>query len=106
MPTGCVKTIGGYTDVPSLGCLAETITRLVEVALMFAGIVTLLVLFWGAIRFITSRGDPKGIQQAQKTLTYAIIGVAVVLSSFIIVNVVTAALNLPNILTNFSFSQP
>lgn len=95
---GCVFLNG---DVPSLGCLAQIVTSIINLAFTFLGAVLLLLLMWGAVKFIISRGDPKGIGEAQKTMTYAVIGAVVVLGSFILINVVTTALDLPNILTGF-----
>lgn len=101
-----IKIPGISEDVPSLGCLAQIVTNVIGIAFLFLGAVTVLFLLWGAIRFIISRGDPKGLQEAQKTMTYAIIGAVVVLAAFILINMVTTAFGLPNILTQFTFFQP
>lgn len=107
---GCVLSPSpnptGKADIPSLGCLAQIVTNVIGIAFLFLGAVTVLFLLWGAIRFVISRGDPKGIQEAQKTMTYAIIGTVVVLGTFILINMVTTAFGLPNILTSFTFFQP
>ena len=100
---GCVFLNG---DVPSLGCLAQIIVNIINFAFVFLGAVTILILLFGAIKFITSAGDPKAIQGAQKTMTYAIVGAIVVLASFIIINIFTTALGLPSLLQNFSIYQP
>lgn len=93
-------------NTPSLGCLAQIVTNVIGIAFLFLGAVTVLFLLWGAIRFILARGDPKGLQEAQKTMTYAVIGAVVVLGAFILINMVTTAFGLPNILTQFTFYQP
>ena len=72
---------------------------------MFLEAVLVIMILWGAVRFIVSSGDPKAIQEAQKTIVYAIIGAVIVALSFVLVNLVTTALGLPNILTQFSFYQ-
>ncbi|MBI3559399.1 hypothetical protein HY085_03290 [Candidatus Gottesmanbacteria bacterium] len=106
-PNGPPIEIPGISkDVPSLGCLAQIVSNVIGIAFLFLGAVTVLFLLWGAIRFVISRGDPKGIQEAQKTMTYAIIGAVVVLGAFILINMVTTAFGLPNILTSFTFYQP
>lgn len=102
LATGCVLKNG---NIPSLGCLAQIITNIIGLAFMFLGAVTVLLLMWGAVKFIISSGDPKAIQGAQKTIEFAIIGAVVVILSFVLVNIVTTALGLPNILTNFTFYQ-
>lgn len=101
---GCSQ-IGANNDVPSLACLAQTIANVIGIAFLFLGFITLVFLLLGAIKFITSRGDPKAIQGAQKTMTYAIIGAVLILLSFAIINIITTALGFPNILTTFTFFQ-
>lgn len=104
---GCVLSpAAGFNDIPSLGCLAQIVANLVSLAFTFLGAVTLLLLLWGAVRFILSRGDPKAIQEAQKTMTYAIIGAVIVVLAFVLITIITSTFGLDNILTNFSFYQP
>jgi hypothetical protein len=43
-----------------------------------AGIVAVIVLVIGGIRFISSNGDAEQIKQAKNTIVYAIIGLAVI----------------------------
>ncbi|MCL4390153.1 MAG: hypothetical protein M1484_02650 [Patescibacteria group bacterium] len=89
-------------DVPSLGCLSQIIFNVVGDALLFIGIVTLIFLIYGSIRFVLSRGDPKALEAAQKTMTYAVLGMALVVGSFFVVNIITTTLGLPNILEQFT----
>lgn len=99
---GCVIT----GDALSLGCISQIVLNIVSIALTFLGLTTLVFLVFGAIKFVISSGDPKAIESAQKTMTFAIIGAVVVLGSFVLINIVTKALNLPNPVVNFSIFQP
>ncbi len=100
---GAIDNVKG--TVPSLACLSQIIVNLVSFALMFLGAVTLLMLLFGSIKYITSSGDPKAIQGAQKTMTYAIIGAIVVMMAFVLVNLATQTLGLGTILDKFTFFQ-
>lgn len=93
------------SDIPTLTCLEEIISNVVGKTLLFLGLVTIVFLFVGAIKFVTSSGDPKGIETAKKTMTYAIIGAVVVIGSFILIEIVLKALNLPDLLTGFTLVQ-
>lgn len=106
-PNGCFfKTSLSYAGpgavAMSLGCLAQIIINIIDLALSFLGAVALLFLIFGAIKFVISRGDPKALEEAQKTMTYAVLGVVIVLGSFILINIVSTALGYPNILTQFT----
>ena len=101
---GCTCT-GPNGDVPSVGCFAGVVVNVINTALIFLGAVTLIFLLVGALRLVVSRGDPKALEAAQKTMTFAVVGVILVLGSFIIINIITSSLGLGNILTNFTVYQ-
>lgn len=81
---GCVQNIGG-AQVASLQCLPIVFSNIVKAALELVGTIAVILIIYGGIRYATSGGDPKQTQAAQKVLTYAIIGLVLVLSSFAII---------------------
>lgn len=102
---GC-ECAPGTTDVPSLACLAPVATNVIYYLFAFLGAAAIVFLLFGAIKFVTSQGDQKALQSARGTMTYAVIGVVLILLSFTIVNIITTALGLGNILDKFTFYQP
>lgn len=54
----------------------------------FAGALAVLFIIIGGIEFIASAGNPQRLEGAKKTLTYAIIGLVIVLLSTVILNLV------------------
>lgn len=71
--------------VAGVECIEPLIGAVVRAFLIFSGVVTLFLVVWGALKLITSGGDAKQVAAARQIITYAIIGVVVVLSSFSIV---------------------
>lgn len=74
---GCV-----HNGVATLQCIPIVFTNVVRAALMFAGTVALILIIYAGIRFITSGGDAKQAQGARQIMTYAIIGLIIILTSF------------------------
>lgn len=64
-------------------------------------IVAVIYFIWhfvfGGYHFIASQGDPKKIEQAKEELTYALIGLAVVLSVFAVLKFVGQVLGIPGL---------
>ncbi len=60
--------------------------ELINTGLTFAGTVTIAFIIVAAYQLLTSAGDPKKVQSAKGTLTYAIIGLVVVLLAFFVIN--------------------
>lgn len=84
----CIKSINGANNVPTLECFPALFQNLVFAVLIFAGIIALLFIIISGIKFLISGGDPKQVEGARKTLTYAIIGLVVILLSFAIINLI------------------
>lgn len=77
-------------DTPAtLQDLEVSFSRIVEVVLGLSGIVLFIMLIMGGFKFITAGGDPKAIEGAKKTLTYAIGGIFLVALSFLILRFVS-----------------
>lgn len=58
--------------------------NVVRAAIALAGVVLFVLLLVGGIKYITSGGDPKATEGAQKTITYAIGGLILILLSYLI----------------------
>lgn len=71
---------------PSFACIPSVIENLINGFLFFSGTVAMVFIIYAGIKYLTSGGDPKQVEGAKKTLTYAIIGLIVVLSAFFIIN--------------------
>lgn len=68
----------------TIGCLGEYIQNTVKFIFPLAAAVALFFLIFGGIKFITSGGDPKAVEGAKKTITYALLGLGVLLSIYAI----------------------
>lgn len=75
----CTPT-DGIATIANLNCLFG---NAVKSLLGFAGIALFVMLLVGGFKYITSGGDPKGVEGAQKTITYAIIGLVVLLLAYL-----------------------
>ncbi len=78
MPTQLVGTDG-------------TLSNIVNSVLYVAGIIAVVMLIIGGIRFMVSRGDKDKVQKAKNTVIYAIIGLVLVIFSYAIVNFIVSA---------------
>ena len=75
--------------VATISDLGTVFTNVVKYALGFAGIVLFILLIMGGFKYITSGGDPKAVEGAKKTLTSAILGLVLILISYLILVLIT-----------------
>ncbi|KKU12184.1 MAG: hypothetical protein UX19_C0005G0016 [Candidatus Woesebacteria bacterium GW2011_GWA1_45_8] len=72
------------SSAATLQDLEVVFANIVSAILGFAGIVLFVLLIMGGFKYITAGGDPKAVDGAKKTLTYAIVGFVLVASAFLI----------------------
>lgn len=86
----CLDTASDPTGagIATISCIGPVIQNVINAALVFVGIVSLILIIISSIKFIFSGGDPKQVEGARNTLTYAIIGFLVVVLSFTILNLI------------------
>lgn len=77
--------IPDFTGNPEEG-VKKFITRIVNIFLGFVGIGALLMFIYGGALYLFSAGDTKRTEKGKRVLQYAIIGLAIILGAYIIVN--------------------
>ncbi len=71
-------------DSVTAGNILSPLKHLFENLLMpTAAFVVGVFLFWGVFKYFTAYGDPTKLEQAKKTLFWAIIGAAVIALSYV-----------------------
>jgi len=63
-------------------------TQITSIVLYIVGIISVLMLVWGGIRYIISGGDSKKITDAKNTILYAIVGLIIAVLAYAIVRFV------------------
>lgn len=71
-------------EVPKIQCLEVVFANVVSVALALAGLALFAMLIIGGFKYLTSGGDPKAAEQAKNTLTYAILGLVIMVVAYLI----------------------
>lgn len=80
---GCPENLFGDSGV---------FRQVTNIILYIVGIVAVLMLIIGGIKYVTSGGDAKKVTDAKNTVLYAIIGLVICFLAFAIVNFVISAL--------------
>ncbi|MBI4096294.1 MAG: hypothetical protein HY425_01110 [Candidatus Levybacteria bacterium] len=85
---GCLQGNTG-NEVATLSCVPAVFSNFLNGSLMLIGTWTVLVLIFAGYKYMNSGGDPKKLEGARETLTYSILGIIVVLLSFLIINIIS-----------------
>lgn len=91
-----------YGQIPgwSLGTsptVGNIITRLLPYLFTLAGLMVLVFLLYGGLSLMLSRGDPKATASARDKITNALIGFVVILTSYLIIQILARVLNIQSI---------
>lgn len=87
--SGCLRDGG----VATLACVPLVFKNVINSLFALAGVVGVFFIVMAGLKFLTSGGDPTRVEQAKRTMTYAIIGLVVVLLSFFIIKVIANVTN-------------
>lgn len=80
---GCIQD-----GVPTLKCFEAVFYNILKVAVSLVTVALFAMLVVGGFKFLTSAGNPKSTESAKSTMTYAIIGLVVIIASYLIIRVI------------------
>ncbi|MDP4038676.1 MAG: hypothetical protein Q8P54_01770 [bacterium] len=76
--------------------IIKTITTIVgnfiSIALFIAGGLAVIFIIIGAIRYITSAGNPSAVESAKKTIVYAVGGLILCILAYAVVNLIISTI--------------
>ncbi|HOX41585.1 MAG TPA: pilin [bacterium] len=77
-----------YAAGPDLSKIENFAQNVIQVLVIFAGLLATVFFVIGGIGYITSSGNPEHLDKSKKTLMYSSIGLAVAIGAFVLSNVV------------------
>jgi small-conductance mechanosensitive channel len=75
-------------DGRKVDCFEQAVRNIVNVLLFIIGIISVIMIIIGGIRYTTSNGDSSQITGAKNTILYAVVGLIVAILAYAIVNFV------------------
>lgn len=75
--------------------LGTILNLVIPILMLGAAILLLFMLIAGGFTILTAGKDPEKIQKAKRTFTFAIIGLIIIISSFLIVKLIGTILKIP-----------
>ncbi len=73
---------GGETDFRTL------VLTIIQYFLGFLGLLAVIMVIYGGITYVTSAGNDEAVGKAKKIILYSVVGIIVILLSFVIVGAV------------------
>ena len=80
----------------SIQCIPYFINNIIAFAIPFAGVLAVFFIVLSGIKFLTSGGDPGKVEGARRTLTFAVVGLVIILLVFVVIKVFSTTLGLPD----------
>lgn len=84
-PDAVSSATGGETSIRALAL------RIVNYFLGFLGLVAVIMVIYGGVTYVISAGNDEAVGNAKKIIQYALIGIIIVLISFVAVQAVLGA---------------
>lgn len=91
-PTGQAACNGAGGNCNTTG-VTVAFSSIANVLIVLVGAISVIMVVIGGLRYVLSGGDPSGTKDAKNTVLYALIGVAVAILSFAMVNFVISKIH-------------
>lgn len=78
-------------DPYTISKIVDVLERIINLLAPAAGIAFFFMMIVGGFQFLNSGGDPKAAGAARTTLTYAFLGIILVVASWIILKIIAGA---------------
>lgn len=78
-----------YAATADVSKIQTFIQSIITIMVTLAGLVSAGFFVWGGFGYITSTGNPESLDRSKKTILYSAVGLVVVLSAFVLSNIVT-----------------
>lgn len=79
--------IDDVATIQGIGCL---LANVLSVVLRLLGIAGFVMIVYAAFNLLMSAGNSQKVEESKKTITFAVIGIIVALSAFIIINLIAS----------------
>lgn len=101
--TGCTikipKFFSGAPGPAGRANLGQLVTQVIEILLLIVGLLAVIFLIVGGYRYIMAHGNEEQAEAAKKTIYHSILGLVIVILSFIIVTIISKVLITGDIFT-------
>ena len=84
----CTNTPNQNFCPQNIGTVMTVVARAIYAIFIIAAIIALFFLIWGGIKWITSGGDKGKTESARNKITAAIVGLAIVASSYALMQII------------------
>lgn len=84
--------------VPTLKCLESVFANILSAVTGLAALSLFVMLLIGGFRYLTSGGEAKAAEGAKNTMTYALLGMALIGLAFLIFNIIARFTGVTSIL--------
>lgn len=74
--------------IGSIGCIPYFLRNIVNAGFILAAVIAVVLIILSGIRLMLSGGDPEKVAHAKKSLTFTVIGLVIILLSFVIINLI------------------
>ena len=81
----CVRN--DVATIQGIGCM---LANIFSVALTLLGIAGFIMIIYAALNMMLSGGNSQAVEKSKNTITFAVVGIILALSSFIIINLISS----------------
>jgi hypothetical protein len=86
--SGIQQSFGFSSPLTGATTASQFAIQIINIMLMFSGIVAVFFIIIGGYQYLTSGGNAESAEAGRKTVTNAIIGLVIIILSYVVINVI------------------
>jgi hypothetical protein len=86
----CMQEVAPNVKIPTVKCFELVFNNLLAVIISLVVMILFGMLTFGGFKYLTSGNDPAKVEAAKKTMTYAVIGIALIALTFLFFRILEA----------------
>lgn len=87
-PLDSLNEAAGGTGLVSNKTPIQIVSSIINTILYFVGAIVIVLMLWAGFKWMTSAGNTEAIKKSRETIINAVIGLAIIFASYVIVNYV------------------
>lgn len=85
--------LGNPPKFDNLNVFGILLANIIQIVITLSGVLAVIIITWSGIQYITSQGDPSKLKDAKNSLVYAIVGLVLATSAFLLIEYLVRQFN-------------
>lgn len=85
--------LGNPPKLDNLNVIGVILANVIQIIITLSGVLAVIIITWSGIQYIISQGDPGKVKDAKNSIVYAVVGLVLASTAFLIIEYLVRQFN-------------